>query len=170
METNINKIANEIISSLKKMPSPANKKDSFWDFMKSQLADEGTWDQNHLKVIEKEIGNHLAKIDKKTLNEMWLGIAAGIEKIDSDTKVDVKEMKADLTDELFGMVMDRMDDNYSSRDNNYFSESNVVEKSAKEDDEDFVDDAEPEKIEDEDLNLEDDELFDDELDDEEANF
>jgi hypothetical protein len=169
----MNKITNEVISSLKKLPAPAKKTGSFWDFMKGQLSEEGTWSQNHLKVIEKEIDGQLNKLDNKNLTDLWKNLDVAEEKLDSNKKVDVKEMKEDLTDEFVGQVMDRMDDNYSSRDS-YFTESTYIEPSAnkKEGDEGFDDEAEPDKIKDEELNLDDDELFDDEFadDDDEAGF
>lgn len=162
MANQMNKIANEVIAALKKHPAPGKKSGSFWEFMKSQLADESTWDQTHLKVIEKEIGSHLSVLDKKSLSELWKNTDAGLNKHESDKKVDAKEMKSDLTDELMGMVMDRMDDNYSSRES-YHAETSYFESAAKndEDDEGFDEDKEPEEI-DEELNLEDDELLDDE--------
>ena len=52
---------------------------------------------------------------------MWESTDKGSEKIDAEKKVEVKEMKEDLTDEILGQVMDRMDDNYSSKDS-YFSQ------------------------------------------------
>jgi len=162
----MNKITNEVISSLKKLPAPVKKTGSFWDFMKGQLSEEGTWSQNHLKIIEKEIDTHLSKLDGKALTDLWKGLSVAEEKLDLNKKVDTKEMKADLTDEFVGQVMDRMDDNYSSRDS-FFTEGAYIEPEAKkeESEEGFDDDIEPDKIKDEELNL-DDELFDEDFEDE----
>ncbi|MCL4547337.1 MAG: hypothetical protein M1495_02085 [Bacteroidetes bacterium] len=168
MSNQMNKITNDVIAALKKFPAPGKKSGSFWDFMKSQLADDSTWDQSHLKVIEKEIDTHLSKLDKKSITELWKNTDVGGGKYESEKKVETKEMKTDLTDELMGMVMDRMDDNYSSRDS-YHAETSYFEPAAKSEngEEDFDEDKEPEVV-DEDLNLDDDELFDDEdLDDDE---
>jgi hypothetical protein len=162
----MNKITNEVISSLKKLPAPDKKTGAFWDFMKGQLSEEGTWSQNHLKVIEKEIGTQLDKLDNKTLADLWKDLDVAGEKLDSNKKVDDKEMKEDLTEELVGQVMDNMDDNYSSRDS-YFTESTYVESTNnKEEDEGFDEDVEPDKIKDEELDLNDDELFNDDFDEE----
>jgi len=83
-------------------------------------------------------------------------------------------MKEDITEELVGQVMDRMDDNYSSRDS-FYVESDYYESSAKkevtEDGDPIDEDAEPDKIENTELNLEDD-IFDEEEfnEDDDANF
>ena len=158
----MNKIVNEVITALKKYPVPGKNLGSFWDFMKSQLADDSPWDQHHLNVIEKEIDIHLSLLDKKALIELWKNTNAGFDKFESKKKVETKEMKADLTDELTGQVMDRMDDNYSSRDS-YHYEPGYIEPSAKDKDRagDFDEEKEPDEI-DEDINLDDEELFDDE--------
>lgn len=162
MSNQMNKITNEVIAALKKLPAPGKKSGSFWDFMKSQLADDSTWDQSHLKVIEKEIDGHLGKLDKKALTDLWKNTETGLDKYEADKKVEAKEMKVDLNDALMGMVMDRMDDNYSSRDS-YHAETTYFEPSAKsgEEDDGFDEDKEPEVI-DEELNLDDDEMLDDE--------
>ncbi len=172
MSAKTNKIVEDVIASLKQLPAPGKKTGSFWDFMKAQLSDEGTWNQSHLQVIEKEINNQLHKLDKQTIQDMWMDTEAGSEKSESDKKVGVAEMKEDLTDVLMGDVMDRMDDNYTSRDT-FYTESTYVNESSKEDidDKEFDEDAEPDKVEDEELNMDDEEFFDDEFEDEDdTNF
>ena len=162
------KAVGEIITRLKKLPEPGKKTGSFWDFMKSQLLEESEWDQRHIKIIEKEIDVYLSKVDKKTLNEMWKATPQGEEKFDEDKKFDTKEMKADIIDEMVGQVMDRMDDNYSSRDSIYptvgaesFHDSSTETKSK----EDVDDESDPNDFKDDNLDLDDD-LFTDDLDDE----
>lgn len=171
----IKKIVIDVIAALKKNPAPGKGKGSFWDFMKEQLSDEGTWDQTHIKLIEKEIHSHINKLDKKTLTEFWKSAGPGVQKFDEGKKADLKEMKEDLTEELIGQVMDRMDDNYSSRDS-FYVESDIYESSNKKElDEDgnaIEDDVEPDKIENEELELDVDDLFDEEEfnEDDDANF
>jgi hypothetical protein len=171
----IKKIVIEVIAALKKNPAPGKGKGSFWDFMKEQLSDEGTWDQTHIKLIEKEIHSHINKLDKKTLTEFWKSAGPGIQKFDEGKKADLKEMKEDLTEELVGQVMDRMDDNYSSRDS-FYVESDIYETTAKKevtDEGDSIDDdVEPSKIENEELELDVEDLFDEEEfnEDDDANF
>lgn len=161
----------EIITTLKKHTEPGKKTGSFWEFMKSQLSSEGTWEQSHLAIIEKEIDSLLSKLDKKTLLEMWKETPAGDEKFDVDKKIEVKEMKADLTDELMGQVMDRMDDNYSSRDS-YYTESTIYESEPKKESENELlgEDTEPEDIPEEEIDLEDDSLFNKESDEEDDDY
>jgi len=137
------KYVDDVITSLKKHPEPEKKSGSFWNFLKSQLADEGEWDQKHIKVIEKEIENALSKADKKTLTELWKETPNGAEKFDDDVKANTKEMKEDIVDEMIGQVMDRMDDNYIARDTfsaqpdaSYFSSSKEKDSDNEEDDED----------------------------------
>ncbi len=156
------KIVNDVVTTLKKLPEPGKKSGSFWEFMKGQLAEESTWDEKHLKVIEKEIDNHLTKLDRKDLTEMWKITDKGWEKFEAEKKVEVKEMKEDLNDELLGQVMDRMDDNYSSRDPYYIQHDAPLYSEEKAGDKDFDEDAEPDEIEDEDIDLEDNNLLDDE--------
>ena len=157
MSASMRKAVTEIIGQLKKLPEPGKKTGSFWNFMKSQLVDEGEWDQRHIKTIEKEIDAYLSKVDKKTLNEMWKATPQGEENFDEDKKFDVKEMKTDIIDEMIGQVMDRMDDNYSSRgsylppviDSSY--ESEKKEDAPEEESEPDIDGEEDIEIDDDDF-------------------
>ncbi|MCX7797650.1 MAG: hypothetical protein N2249_03400 [Melioribacter sp.] len=141
MAYKMKKAVDEIIASLKKLPEPGKKTGSFWNFMKGQLTEESQWDPEHIKIIENEIDKYLTKLDKKSLTEMWKETPAGSEKYDMVKKADIKEMKADITDELIGKVMDRMDERYSSRDSFYFEseESAFAGKKKKSDDEEDID-------------------------------
>jgi hypothetical protein len=161
------KIVNDVVTALKKSPSPQKKGQTFWDYLKSQLYSESTWDQKDLKVIEKEIDLCLNKLEKKDLAEMWKNTNLGMEKFEADKKAEEKEMKADLSDELLGQVMDRMDDNYSSRDTYYAQPDPVIYSSAPEGEKDLDDDSEPETISEEEVELDDDLLEDDEFDEDE---
>lgn len=163
----------EIITSLKKLPEPGKKNGSFWDFMKNQLAEESEWDQKHIKIIEKEIDHYLSKLDKKNITDLWNATPAAEEHLD-DKNIDTKKMKADITDEMIGQVMDRMDDNYSSRDTHspsaeesYYSNS---KKSSKNEESNLDEDSEPESVPDEDVDLEDDDLFNDESESDEDEY
>ncbi len=172
------KIATDVIASLRKKPSPEKAGSSFWDFMKEQLYSETTWDQNDLKVIEKEIDTQLSKIEKKELTDLWKRTDIGMDKFDDGKKVDSAEMKEDLTGEILGQVMDRMDDNYSGGSSDYrpteayFAVEEDATKKKKIPDEEGGEEKEPSEIgEDDDLNLDDEDLFiDDDIEDEEENF
>lgn len=172
MSITMRKAVTEIITSLKKLPEPGKKTGSFWDFMKGQLADEGEWDQKHIRTITKEIDTLLSKLDKKSLTDLWKSTPAADEKIDEGKKVDVPEMKDDITDEMIGQVMDRMDDNYSSRESYYTTSESfyATEKIDNKKDEDPDSDIEPEDITEEDLDLNDDDLFSEEPEDDEDDF
>ncbi|MDP2036192.1 MAG: hypothetical protein Q8L04_02335, partial [Ignavibacteria bacterium] len=171
------KIANDVVASLKKKPSPDKSSGSFWDFMKEQLYSDSTWDQNDLKTIEKEIGVHLAKLEKKELTDLWKSTDVGMDKFDEGKKADAAEMKEDLTADILGQVMDRMDDNYSggslyqSSGAFYTTEEETTKKNKSTDDDD-VDEKEPSGLADDKLNLEDEDIFGDEAfgDDEEESF
>lgn len=171
------KIANDVVASLKKKPSPDKASGSFWDFMKEQLYSDSTWDQHDLKTIEKEIGVHLSKLEKKELTDLWKATDVGMDKFDDGKKVDASEMKEDLTADILGQVMDRMDDNYSggslyqSSGAYYATEEDTVKKS-KSGDDDEVEEKEPSGLADDSLNLDDEDIFGEEAlgDDEEENF
>lgn len=163
------KAVGEIIIKLKKLPEPGKRTGSFWEFMRGQLMEEGQWDQKHIKTIEKEINDYLAKVDKKSLIEMWKATPQGEEKFDNEEKVDVKEMKADITDEMIGQVMDRMDENYTSRDS-YFppAASEQFAGSEKKSDEEGgsgEEETEPGELDDDEIDLGDD-MFDEDIDEE----
>lgn len=167
MPASMKKIVNDVVTALKKNPSPEKKGQSFWDYLRSQLYSESTWDQKDIKTIEKEIDHCLSKLEKKDLTEMWKNTSLGMEKFEADKKAEEKEMKADLSDELLGQVMDRMDDNYSSRDT-YFAQPDPVSYSnVPKEEKDLDDDTEPENINDEEVELDDDILEDDEFDEDE---
>ena len=165
--TSTKKIVNDVVTALKKSPSPEKKGQTFWDYLKSQLYSESTWDQKDLNVIEKEIDNCLNKLDKKDLTEMWKNTDKGTEKFEAEKKVETKEMKVDLSDELLGQVMDRMDDNYSSRDTYYAQPDPVLYSNVPKGEKDLDDDSEPENINEEEVELDDDLSEDDELDEDE---
>ena len=169
MSATMRKAVNEIITKLKKLPEPGKKTGSFWDFMKSQLMEEGQWEQKHIKVIEKEIDTYLTKLDKKSLIEMWKATPEGEEKYDDDIKFDVKEMKTDIVDEMIGQVMDRMDDNYSSRDSFYPPQTATFEESKRIEDDENTNEEDINDIPDEDIDLDDD-LFNEGIDDEDDDY
>lgn len=174
MSTTMRKAVSEIVTRLKKLPEPGKKTGSFWDFMKSQLMSEGEWDQKHIKTIEKEIGNYLAKVDKKSLIEMWKATPNGEEKYDDDINFDVKEMKEDITDEMIGQVMDSMDDNYEAKDAGLVSggQTFAPKTNTKNTDDEF-DDSDTdgsEDFKDDDIDIDDDIFNDEEDDDEDFRF
>lgn len=158
------KIVTDVVASLKKLPSKEKKGQTFWDYLKEQLYSETTWDKNDLNVIEKEINSHLNKLEKKELNVMWESTDKGSDKIDADKKVDAKEMKEDLTDEILGQVMDRMDDNYSSKESFFLPPETIYvsEKKSISSDEVLDEDIVPGKIDDGEIDLDDKDIFDEE--------
>ena len=171
MSATMRKAVTEIITKLKKLPEPGKKTGSFWNFMKSQLMDEGEWEQKHIKIIEKEIDAYLTKLDKKSLIEMWKATPEGEEKYDDDVKIEVKEIKTDIIDEMVGQIMDRMDDNYSSRDSFFPTQSATFAEGSKNsgDEEAGEEDAEPKSIPEDDIDLDDD-LFNDDIEDEDDDY
>jgi len=167
LAASMKKIVNDVVNALKKNPSPQKKGQTFWDYLKSQLYSESTWDQKDIKVIEKEIDNCLVKLEKKDLTDMWKNTDRGMDKLEAEKKVEAKEMKADLSDELLGQVMDRMDDNYSSRDSYFAQPDPVLYSNEPKGEKDLDDDSEPENIDEEEIKLEDDLFEDDEFDEDE---
>ncbi len=164
MSAVMRKAVTEVIAKLKKLPEPGKKTGSFWDFMRSQLMEEGEWEQKHIKVIEKEIENYLTKVDKKTVAEIWKATPAGEEKYDDEIKIDDKEMKTDIIDEMVGQVMDRMDENYSSRDSYFPPQAETYAAGEKKSDEnDSEDELEPDDLEDEEIDLDED-IFNEDID------
>jgi len=175
MSYTMKKAVNEVITVLKKYPEPGKRTGSFWQFMKNQLVQEGEWEKEHLKIIEKEIDSFLSNVDKKSLMQMWEETPAAAE-IDIK-KISTKEMKDNIIDEMIGQVMDRMDDNYTYRESfytpaeNYPAAKNEKQNSDGDSEPDFNDDEEPNEITDEEINLEDDEFFkNDEEDDEDFKY
>ncbi len=169
MSASMKKIATDVVASLKKLPSPEKDKKTFWDFMKEQLYSDSTWDQKDLKVIEKEIDKKLSALDKTELTQLWEGTDAGMDKLDDGKKVDVAEMKEDLTGEILGQVMDRMDDNYSGgsyyqQSASYYADEKEAGGVKKKSDEEEEPDSEkePKDIGDEDIDMDDEDLFNDE--------
>lgn len=172
MSYKMKKAVDEIITSLKKLPEPGKKTGSFWNFMKSQLYEETQWDPEHIKIIEGEIDNYLSKLDKKSLTEMWKETPNGNEKFDITSKPDIKEMKADITDDLIGRVMDRMDEKYSSRDSFFMEQEEPAysnKKNKSEDDDVDEDIEEPEDFTEEDFGFDDD-IFNENSEDDDYNY
>lgn len=169
MSYKMKKAVEEIITSLKKLPEPGKKTGSFWNFMKSQLTDDSQWDPRHIKIIEDEIDKYLSKLDKKSIAEMWKETPNGVDKFDMVEKTDIKEMKADILDELIGRVMDRMDEKYSSRDSLFLEteESAYSSKKKNVDEDDDIEENldEPEDFTEDDFGFDDD-IFNEDGDDE----
>ncbi|AFN74476.1 hypothetical protein MROS_1239 [Melioribacter roseus P3M-2] len=167
MSKTMKKLVDDVITSLKKLPEPGKRSGSFWDFMKSQLTEEGEWEQKHINTIEKEIDKFLSKLDKKNIEELWESTPAAEDSLGA--KPSVKQMKSDITDELVGQVMDRMDENYSKRDT-FFSEDDEYisadddEKADSEDEPPLVD-IDNVDLDDEDIDIDD--LFGDDFEDDE---
>lgn len=165
MAASMKKIVGEVITTLKKHPSPEKKGKSFWDYLKDQLYSETTWDQADLLVIENEIGKHLSKLERKDFIKLWESTDAAMDKLDLDETPDAAEMKTDLTNDILGQVMDRMDDNYSGGSYYTPAESFVAveeEKPAKSDEDgDITEDIDPKEI-DEEFDFDESDLFDDE--------
>ncbi len=159
------KLVDDVITSLKKLPEPGKKSGSFWDFMKSQLTEEGEWEQKHIQTIEKEIDKLLSKLDKKNIEELWCSTPAAENSLDD--KPSVKQMKSDIKDELVGQVMDRMDENYSRRDSFFIEEENYIsdedEEKEESEDEPPLGDISNIDIDDEDIDIND--LLDDNIED-----
>jgi len=134
------------------------------------LYEETQWDPEHIKIIEGEIDNYLSKLDKKSLTEMWKETPNGNEKFDRTSKPDIKEMKADITDDLIGRVMDRMDEKYSSRDSFFMDQEEPAysnkKKKSEDDDEDI---EEPEDFTEEDFGFDDD-MFNENSEDDDYNY
>ena len=116
-------------------------------------------------MIENEIGKYLAKLDRKDFIKLWESTDAAMDKLDMDETPDAAEMKTDLTNDILGQVMDRMDDNYSGSSYYTPAESYVApeeEKPAKSDEEgDIAEDIEPKEI-DEEFDFDETDLFEDE--------
>ncbi|MGK9476815.1 hypothetical protein [Melioribacter sp. OK-6-Me] len=167
MSKTMKKLVDDVITSLKKLPEPGKKSGSFWDFMKSQLTEEGEWEQKHIQTIEKEIDKLLSKLDKKNIEELWSATPAAEDSIDD--KPSVKQMKSDIKDELVGQVMDRMDENYSRRDSFFAEEENYIsdedEEKEESEDEPPLGDIGNIDIDDEDIDIDD--LLDDNIEDDE---
>jgi hypothetical protein len=174
MSYTMKKAVNEIITVLKKYPEPGKRTGSFWQFMKNQLVQEGEWEKEHLKIIEKEIDTFLSKVDKKSLLQMWEETPAASE-INSK-KISTKEMKDGIIDEMIGRVMDRMDDNYTNRESlyspveNYPPTKNEIQNSVEVSESDFIEDEEPDEITDEEINLDDEFFNNDEDEDDEFKY
>lgn len=169
MAASMKKIVTDVVASLKKLPSPEKDKKTFWDFMKEQLYSDSTWDQKDLKVIEKEIDKKLSVLDKNDLTQLWEATDAGMDKLDGGKKVDTNEMKEDLTGEILGQVMDRMDDNYSGgsyyqQSASYYADEKEASGSQKksEDDEETDSEKEPKDLNDEEFDIDDEDIFNDE--------
>ena len=168
MSASMKKIVTDVVAALKKLPSPEKNGKSFWDYMKEQLYSESTWDQKDLKVIEKEIDKKLSALEKHELTQLWEITDAGMDKLDDGKKVDAKEMKEDLTGEILGQVMDRMDDNYSGtsvyqQTASYYSpEKETATIKKKDDDEEGDTEKDIKELGDEEIDIDDDDIFSDE--------
>jgi hypothetical protein len=73
-------------------------------------------------------------------------------------------MKTDIIDEMVGQVMDRMDENYSSRDSYFPPQAETYAAGEKKSDEnDSEDELEPDDLEDEEIDLDED-IFNEDID------
>lgn len=167
MATSLKKVTNDLVALLKKQNAPGQKKKSIWDTMLDQVSDEGTWDQNLIKAIEKEIDGYLSKLDNKTIAELWDDSDAAYDSDNDSSTLDTKAMKADLVNELVDKVMDKIDDG-NSRESIY-SDSSYYASSEEKEEEEEMKDEEPVELDDEDFDFNDseDDFF---VDDEDDSF
>lgn len=122
--------------------------------MLDQVSDEGTWDQNLIKAIEKEIDTYLSKLDKKTLAALWDESDAAYDSENDSSELDSKTMKTDLINELVDKVMDKIDEG-NSRESMYADTPYYAEPEEKESDEEVLKEEEPTDLDDEDFDFND---------------
>ncbi len=161
----LKKTVTDIVAILKKQPAPGQKKITIWASLQAQMEDEGTWDQTVMKEIESIITANLSKLDKKALVKLYEETEAFIESEEEPTKITDKAMKAALINELVGLVLDKLDSNYTR--SSYFEEETLVNDSevsskSKSDEDDAPVIEEPDEFDEDDIDFTDDSLFDDE--------
>ncbi|MFA7288638.1 MAG: hypothetical protein WC055_07125 [Melioribacteraceae bacterium] len=161
----LKKTVADIVAILKKQSAPGQKKITIWASLQAQMEDEGTWDQEVMKEIESIIASNLSKLDKKALVKLYEETDAFMENEEELTNTTEKTMKAALVNELVGLVLDKLDSNYTR--SSYFEQETLVNDSeetpkSKSDEDDAPSVEEPDEFDDEDIDFIDDSLFDDE--------
>jgi len=161
----LKKTVTDIVAILKKQPAPGQKKITIWASLQAQMEDAGTWDQEVMKEIEKIITAQLNKLDKKVFVKLFEDSGAFLNSDEEANKMTPKAMKTALVDELVGLVLDKLDSNYTR--SSYFEEETLVNDSdvspkSKSDEDDVPAVEEPDEFDEDDIDFTDDSLYDDE--------
>ncbi len=110
MAMSINKIANEIVGGLKKTNLSGSNK-SIWAVLKSQVTEEGSWDEDLIDTVKEQIDKWVDSKKKDQIIDLWEQTEAAAEKNFDSDKTDYSEIKEDFSEEMLSVIMDKLDDN-----------------------------------------------------------
>lgn len=118
MKFNLNKIADEVIASLKS--EKLKNKKTVWDELTNQVSSEGTWDQELIAHIERIANNKIKSIKENDLRSLWELSEAAMDSFEDSDSIDIEKAKSDIVEDLVNKVLDKADTNYEEEE--YYNE------------------------------------------------
>lgn len=118
MTLSINKIADDVIVTLKN--EKLKNKKSMWDELTNQVSQEGTWDQELIKGIEKIAQLKLKSIKEKDLRVLWELSEAAMDSFEDSDSIDIEKAKNEIVEDIVNKVLDKSDTSYEEEE--YYNE------------------------------------------------
>ncbi len=118
MTLSINKIADDVIVTLKN--EKLKNKKSMWDELTNQVSQEGTWDQELIKGIEKIANTKMKAFKEKDIRSLWETTETSIDSFSDSDDIEIEKAKADIAEEVVNKVLDKADISYEEEE--YYNE------------------------------------------------
>ena len=117
LKLNINKLADEVIASLKEEKSGSK---TVWDELTSQVSQDGTWDQELIDKIEKYAHLKLKPHKENDVRALWESTEAAMDSFEDSDEIEIEKAKADIVEDIVNKVLDKADTSYE--DEEYYNE------------------------------------------------
>lgn len=106
MALTINKSLKELKTFFKKEIYPGEDKLSYFDLLKKNLAEEGSWDDELISNTKKEIHSWLKKLNEDDLQSLWKHSESS-EAVETDK---VEQIVGELSEELLDLVLEQVEE------------------------------------------------------------
>jgi hypothetical protein len=113
---NIKKAAREIEQLLGNTPFPGRTNISYRDILSDQLYMDGTWDDKLIDSIKDIIMRWMKKLSTDSVKNLWSQSDASQEHF-GEAEINIYQIKEELSEELFNMILDSLEDNSQDDDN-----------------------------------------------------
>lgn len=147
------KAVKDLTAHLKKEKYPKEKKASYWEILKKNLAEEGVWNKELLDSTKQIISAWLGKLKKADLENLW----SDSESFSESKSEDALSMEQ-LSEEFLDLVLEQVED--STPREEFFINEAKNSKNYFDDDEDDID-LDKDIFDDDDLDEFDDDVFED---------
>ncbi len=158
MAETIDKAVKELSALFKKETSLLNKKLTYWNLLKNNLAEEGTWDDDILDSAKDRISTWLGNLKQEDLQSLWNDSesATGYEE---DETIENDFMLSELSEELLDLILEQIEE-ITPREEFFIDETKSKKNKYSDDNEDDFD-IDDDIFDDDDFEDLDDDFYDD---------